>query len=742
MRTLGDYADDSAQFPRYGMQELRPCRYMWYKTRLAARMKCVRIWWLLKGIWSLVVLIDFISKTINPLEGVFLNSVWYSILGSESYVLPAYYGNVVLYAAYVLLGTIAGFSVLSCSARDYHARDLTQDQAGWLWPDQQEGVTPCQTLPPRILAPHPSAADTTTSKSTQKALWDEFLSSAAPATLKNFRRPLRIVILSIGTRGDVQPYVALGCALKEAGHSVVISTTRNFRGFVEEYGLEFGDTGLPCIEQPENWLTITSVAQMIKGTSQKMIRDYPVMAKAFTEAALQPIRADVIIGTAMTVTFALNLSEATGIPAWVAKLAPDILTRGYVLPGSLPSRCGWWNYIRCWAYWLNVALAVESTSIGRAEGDFRQSLGLPRNPGTKRIKDMLHIPQLLGFSKHLFPKPADYPDWAFQCGFWLGNTETARLQENPAGVSAKLRAFLREAERGTVDPATGEFVPIPVSVVTFGSMTNASRDTLVADIVDCLLEARTRVVVVTGWAKPPAGVPLHDTRVCLVSEAPHDWLFHRAALVVHHGGAGTTSRALACGVPSIVLPVLRWADQMQWGELAEQRGVGVLIRERDPPKEIIAAAIQRVLQDNQQKTTFTGSVIGDTANKAGAVVRAERSAQLAQRLLETCICNIVLSPKDADAIHPRSKNPGKSLTTAQEMCRTHCIACHRLRQLDSGNDATAANAASALLTKLAASASAASASDPGPVAAESAHEESAEPELRQRNRKRSSSVSK
>lgn len=87
---------------------------------------------------------------------------------------------------------------------------------------------------------------------------------------------------------------------------------------------------------------------------------------------------DVIIGTAMTITFALSVSEALSIPAWMAKLAPDLISRGFTGPGSTVSPIGWLNLAKYYSYWLNVASAAKEIGLGRLEDEWR--------------RDCLHIP--------------------------------------------------------------------------------------------------------------------------------------------------------------------------------------------------------------------------------------------------------------------------------------------------------------------------------------------------------------
>ena len=206
-----------------------------------------------------------------------------------------------------------------------------------------------------------------------------------------------------------------------------------------------------------------------------------------------------------------------------------------------------------------------------------------------------------------------------------------------------------------------------------------------------LLSHGYKVVLLTGWKEQhPRGVPTRaeDPRVFSLPEASHAWLFASASLVVHHGGAGTTGRALASGVPSLVIPVLRWADQPTWGALAEARGVGVVVREANPTRRQIEAALCRVVNgelspsssSSDAATVHAGSRPRDRANVLGVVVRAEPAAETAVEVLESCLCDLVLTPEEADAVHPLAPPPRLgSLSDAQRMCLRHCIPCSQLR---------------------------------------------------------------
>ena len=793
----------------------------------------------------------------------------------------------------LLLALLAAFSLCRCRAADFSGRE-TPAQAAWLWPVGAPGEVEGQAAPDRVLsatalrprreacrlmargllgdsdgdgdgggssgASADAGAGADASADADAAEAERALAAAARALERQpaLLRPLRVVILTVGTRGDVQPFVALGAHLLESGHSVCIATSANFRELIVRAGIEFHDIGSGQIEQPASWMRVRSTADMIRVTAPALLRDYRGVADAFREAVLTPRRADVVVGTGHTMTFALNLSEGLGMPCWVAKLAPELLSAGAPMPGGgRTSSWGLLNLARGVLYWLGVARAVGSAGISEAEDAWRrESLGLGPVQTAARLDELDFTPQLLCVSRLLFPKPLDYPRHAFQVGFLqtdggdsqglaqheddLSESEgspphsaaAAATTGTPAqrqrdAAAAAAAATPSSGSPGGGPPSNGAgampsppLTPaavarhrvvggngggggsgggggggggsrriahelrafmdrpdpelrrrLPLAVVTFGSMTNSQRPRLVRDIVRVLYERGMRVLVLAGWrdcaatraevaslalvggdempAAPEAAAAAGGSpgraaaagggggselngRVFVWDEAPHEYVFPNGLFVVHHGGAGTTARALSCGVPSVVIPVLRWADQSLYGELVERLGVGVLVREEGAPLAAIRRAVEAVLAGPRagepRVAHNSGSVMGDLANRVGSLVRAERAADTALALLESCLCRAVLGAAEAEQIRPRLAGAGArgaalrplpewaALSKAQRMCVRHCVVCRRVRAEACVADVGAASDGAAALAAAAAAAVASPAAFPAAAA--------------------------
>jgi sterol 3beta-glucosyltransferase len=200
--------------------------------------------------------------------------------------------------------------------------------------------------------------------------------------------------------------------------------------------------------------------------------------------------------------------------------------------------------------WRGMAGAVNAA---------RAEVGLPR-----RRRLWSEHPMLYGFSSLLIPRPADWPANVAICGPWSPPAPDFSPPED-------LAAFL----------ATGE-APIYIG---FGSMT-VSRPRPLFDALAAAVAGR-RALFYPGWSgirQPDLPANFH-----LIGATPHDWLFPKVAMAIHHGGSGTTHSAARAGVPSIVAPFA--GDQPFWADRLRRAGVAAGIDVRRPSGEAIAAAI-------------------------------------------------------------------------------------------------------------------------------------------------------
>jgi sterol 3beta-glucosyltransferase len=360
---------------------------------------------------------------------------------------------------------------------------------------------------------------------------------------------VRILITTFGTRGDVQPYAALGGALRARGHDVVIAGPEGFRELVEGVGVRLYPAGSRMLTM------LQEVMPELSGT-RDALRTLGVMREAMREhlddqwEAAQATAPDVIVHHPKCLAGS-SIAEALGVPGVLSLPLPFYTpTRAFPIPFlggvSLP---GWAN--RASFAFTRVATVMYGGMIN----DLRRRMGLER---VGRLADPLRgpdgapVPVLYPYSRHVVPIPADFPPSAHVTGYWF-------LDRDPTWrPDARLTDFLSAGA-------------LPV-YVGFGSMGFGKGADERRDAVLRALEVnRLRGIVATGWGGLTAGESPSDD-VLVVDAVPHDWLFDRVAAVVHHGGAGSTAAGLRAGRPTLVCPFV--GDQPFWGARVHAAGAG------------------------------------------------------------------------------------------------------------------------------------------------------------------------
>ncbi|GAA3738433.1 glycosyltransferase [Salinactinospora qingdaonensis] len=418
---------------------------------------------------------------------------------------------------------------------------------------------------------------------------------------------MRVLILTHGTRGDVQPFAALARALDTAGHSVVLGAPARSADLAADYGLDFtalDDGPNHLLAEPDIRAMVENGFRGVRGklaVPRILVRIRPLIDRVLADMVrvAESSGADVIVHSPTMP--AQHVAEWLGVPAVPAVLQPTwVPTRAFpcpVLPlGWVPSALNRATYLPVRLLHLSMAGVIDKWR--------RTTLGLGRRRGRHdflRRSDGDPATVLQAFSRHLLPLPLDWPEHVHITGYWfLSATEWRPPQ--------RLSDFL----------AAG---PPPV-YIGFGSMAGGDPQRTGRAVVEAARRAGKRAVLVAGWG----GVAPDDLDddVLLLEQAPHDWLFPRCSAIVHHGGAGTTAAALAAGRPQVVCPFA--ADQPFWARRAHAVGVAPAPQpQHQLTTEGLAAAIGRAVTDS------------DMARRAadlGARVRAEEGAATAVQMLE------------------------------------------------------------------------------------------------------------
>lgn len=367
------------------------------------------------------------------------------------------------------------------------------------------------------------------------------------------RPPLKLTILALGSRGDVQPIVALGRGLADAGYTVRMVTMRNFEAIVRQQGLDFlpvdGDAQALTNAMINDGgrtrgLNLFQMARGIMTTFGALVESYH---QAFTDEALRD--SDAILCQLPGGFYGYDLAEALGVPYFALSVIPQEITSAYPI-ALFPNQRSFGPAYNRLTYRLAQQIAWQP--FRRANTRFRRHFGLPSASfwwGNMRRMSRERVPVLQGFSDHVIPREPDWGDHVYTTGYWP-------LNETGWQPSVALTAFLDQGE--------------PPVFIGFGSMPVPDPKLTSRLILDALRETGKRGILHAGWAKLEAD-DLPET-VFSLDYAPYAWLFPRMAAVIHHGGSGTTGFALRSSVPSMVVPFT--ADQPFWGKRTHDLGVG------------------------------------------------------------------------------------------------------------------------------------------------------------------------
>ncbi|XP_009627107.1 sterol 3-beta-glucosyltransferase UGT80A2-like isoform X1 [Nicotiana tomentosiformis] len=365
--------------------------------------------------------------------------------------------------------------------------------------------------------------------------------------------PLQIVMLIVGTRGDVQPFVAIGKKFQESGHRVRLATHANFREFVLSAGLEFyplgGDPKVLAAYMVKNKGFLPSGPSEIH-IQRNQIKDIvfsllPACVDPDPESNV-PFKVNAIIANPPAYGH-MHVAEALKVPLHIFFTMPWTPTSEFPHPLSRVKQAVGYRLsyqVVDGLIWLGIRDVIN---------DFRKKKLKLRPVTYLSNSNSFHpdVPYGYIWSPHLVPKPKDWGPKIDVVGFCF--LDLASNYEPPE----ELVKWLEDGEK-----------PIYIG---FGSLPVQEPEKMTEIIVQALEMTGQRGIINKGWGglgnlKEPKDF------VYLLDNCPHDWLFLQCAAVVHHGGAGTTAAGLKAACPTTVVPF--FGDQPFWGERVHARGVG------------------------------------------------------------------------------------------------------------------------------------------------------------------------
>ncbi|MEE9552817.1 MAG: glycosyltransferase [candidate division Zixibacteria bacterium] len=423
---------------------------------------------------------------------------------------------------------------------------------------------------------------------------------------------MRITILTIGSRGDIEPYVALSEGLSASGNNVRIATHENYKKLIISKGLEYSPLEGNPQEVLENeagrkWLETGKRINPIVFMKRMMDAAKSIMPRLLDDAIEACKGADLIMTHGLAGLAAISIGEKFKVkvlPAYLQHVHPAKI---YPSPMAtpIPKLGSYYNlmtyFLAAQGYWQ-----LMRPHINRWRDE---SLGLPpfsfKGPLTRQSARDYRF--LYGFSPNVLPKAPEWGDNIHITGYWFLN------KSNGWTPPRELADFIESGE--------------PPVFVGFSSMTNREPETVTRIVIEALKKAGYRGIIATGWGGL-GHIDLPET-IYKIESAPFDWLFPRMAAVVHHGGAGTTATGLRAGVPTIVVPF--FGDQFFWGWRVSELGVGPRAIPRSKlNSEDLSARIIEAVSDKAMKSR---------AVELGKLISAEdgvgNAVEIIDRLLQS-----------------------------------------------------------------------------------------------------------
>ncbi len=366
---------------------------------------------------------------------------------------------------------------------------------------------------------------------------------------------MKIIFCAIGSRGDVQPMIALAIMAKAKGHDAILCAPPNYKKWVEENGIKFKPIGVDykeyAAEHPDNisgnpWV-------VYKGVKQFFARH---LSQQFNELAEAANGSDVLVFAGMAFA-APSVAELLKIPAISIVYSTCMIPSRIHPPALMPLQTlpTWLNKL-CW--WGNEVAA--NTVLNSALNLSRQAHGMSPTKFSRQFYN--ETPFIVAADAELLPMD---PAWGGRHSF-----ANFILFSDKTSLAPDLEEWLDQGE--------------PPIYIGFGSMQGHGIDRVARILIDALTELNMRCLIASGWSNLD-NFNLPDNWK-IIKDAPHEKLFPRVRVIVHHGGSGTMARALKAGVSQVIVPLL--LDQFYHAHKLHKAG---LIPQPVPMEKITAAQI-------------------------------------------------------------------------------------------------------------------------------------------------------
>ncbi len=411
---------------------------------------------------------------------------------------------------------------------------------------------------------------------------------------------MKITMLTYGSRGDVQPFVALALGLQQRGHIVKLAAPHKFDGFIKSYGI----SSVPLAGDPEEISRLvnsagTNPARIVTSIWNYIFSIAPQVSRAAFPACEG---ADLIIHSFLFTVGGHSWARENNTPDVSVQTFPMFApTRAFpnVSASNLPP--GMLSYFSHWfaaqVFWHGGNGGYGPARRANPDISYPKKLYWPFDSRPHHLR----TPLLFAYSPSILPHPKEWGDHVHVTGYLF-------LDQDDYQPPDELKDFLSSGQA-------------PVGI-TFSSTVNRNANLVVNEVMDAISRTENRAIFLTGWnGYKPKYIP---DQMLFLESAPHHWLFSRCKIIIHHGGAGTTGAGLRAGVPNIVVP--HTTDQPFWGWRVYEIGAGP---KPIPVKKLSADELVCAIADAES------NVVRERAQAISQIIRGEDGVRQAVDLIES-----------------------------------------------------------------------------------------------------------
>ncbi|KIO16772.1 glycosyltransferase family 1 protein [Tulasnella calospora MUT 4182] len=435
---------------------------------------------------------------------------------------------------------------------------------------------------------------------------------------------LHITCLTIGSRGDCQPYIALCKRLQQDGHTCRIATHEEYKDWVEGHGIQFTAVG----GDPAELMRICVENGMFTvGFLKETLQKFRGWLDDLLETSWKACQGTDLLIESPSAMAGIHIAEGLRIPYFRAFTMPFTRTRAYPHAFAVPERKmgGSYNYMT-YVMFDQVFWRAMAGQINRWR---RNVLGISSTNFDKM--EQHRVPFLYNFSPSVVPPPLDWYEWIRVTGYWFLDDpdDSAEKKWTPP---ADLVSFIDTAHQ----------LGKKVVYIGFGSIVVSDPEAMTRAVVEAVEQSGVYAILSKGWSDrlatkknnvhpevPEIKLP---PQIYPIKSIPHDWLFPRIDAACHHGGAGTTGASLRAGIPTIIKPF--FGDQFFWADRVEALDVGSSVRKLtvDNLTEAFRAATTDVKQI--EKAKLLGQKIRAEKGVDNAVEAIYRDLEYARSLIK------------------------------------------------------------------------------------------------------------